>query len=202
MITSSFYKQYFCECGIIANSFESVKKIKVFKVFSGGDLSFIRFKATYKHMKRLILPLILLSVTPLTACTPVSAVRGNLVEDYQLKEVLPGIDGKDDVIRKIGSPTTISTFDENTWYYMGQKTKKKGILDPKVVEEKIIEVSFNADGKVANVVERKDGRQNIPIVQRTTPVSGNDFTFVQQMLVNVGKFNKQDEGAIATSGNR
>lgn len=131
-----------------------------------------------------------------------SAVRGNLVEDYQLKEVLPGIDGKDDVARKIGSPTTIAPFDDNTWYYMGQKTKKKGILDPKVVEEKIIVVTFAADGKVNAVKEQQNGRENVPIVQRQTPVSGNDLTFLQQMLGNVGKFNRPDAGAIDTSGNR
>lgn len=132
-----------------------------------------------------------------------TATRGNMLEEYQLKEVLPGIDGKDDVVRKIGSPTTISTFDENTWYYMGQKTKKKGIMDPKVVDEKIVIVTFAAaDGKVLTVSEQKNGRQSIPIVQRTTPVSGNDFTFIQQMLGNVGKFNKPDEGVIGTSGNR
>lgn len=154
-------------------------------------------------MKNIILSLVILSFTGLSACTPMVATRGNMLEEYQLKEVLPGIDGKDDVIRKIGSPTTVSTFDDNTWYYMGQKTKKKGIMDPKVVAEKIIVVTFAAeDGKVVAVKEQKDGREDIPLVQRTTPVSGNDFTFVQQMLGNVGKFNKPDEGVIGTSGNR
>lgn len=152
-------------------------------------------------MKNIILPILILSLTALSACTPMAATRGNLLEEYQLKEVLPGIDGKDDVVRKIGSPTTVSTFDDNTWYYMGQKTKKKGIMDPKVVDEKIVIVTFAAaDGKVLDVKEQKDGRTSIPIVQRTTPVSGNDFTFVQQMLGNVGKFNRPDEGAIGTSG--
>ncbi|MBL8640890.1 MAG: outer membrane protein assembly factor BamE [Alphaproteobacteria bacterium] len=154
-------------------------------------------------MKNVFLILLILSFSILSGCTPMSATRGNLLEDYQVKEILPGVDGKDDVIRKIGSPTTVSTFDDNTWYYMGQKTKKKGIMDPKVVSEKIVIISFApTTGKVLNIQEQKDARQDIPLVQRTTPVSGNDFTFVQQMLGNVGKFNRPDEGVIATSGNR
>lgn len=154
-------------------------------------------------MKNIILPLIILSLTGLSACTPMAATRGNMLEEYQLKEILPGIDGKDDVVRKVGSPTTVSTFDENKWYYMGQKTKKKGIMDPKVVAEKIVIITFAPeDGKVLAVTEQKDGREEIPVVQRTTPVSGNDFTFIQQMLGNVGKFNRPDEGVIGTSGNR
>ena len=108
----------------------------------------------------------------LSACTPQVATRGNLLEDYQMKEILPGIDAKEDVVRKIGSPTTIAPFDENVWYYMGRRTEKKGILDPKITQERIVVVSFNVtDGKVDKVVERKDGREDVPIVQRKTNTS-------------------------------
>ncbi len=152
-------------------------------------------------MKHLLLLLSVISLSFLSACTPTKATRGNLLEDYQLKEVLPGIDGKDDVIRKIGSPTTIAPFDDNTWYYFGQKTEKKGILDPKVVQEKIVVVTFDAtDGKVGSVKERKDGRDDIPVVQRKTPVSGNEYTFMQQMLGNIGKFNRPEGSATDTAG--
>ncbi|HNQ92102.1 MAG TPA: outer membrane protein assembly factor BamE [Alphaproteobacteria bacterium] len=144
---------------------------------------------------------LLILIAGLSACTPQVATRGNLLEDYQMKEILPGIDGKDEVMRKIGSPTTVAPFDDNVWYYMGQRTEKKGILDPKITQERIVVVSFDAtDGKVDNVVERKDGREDVPIVQRKTPTSGNEFTFIQQMLGNVGKFNKAPESAARTAG--
>ncbi|OIN85391.1 MAG: hypothetical protein AUJ12_09590 [Alphaproteobacteria bacterium CG1_02_46_17] len=144
--------------------------------------------------------LIVLAILPV-ACTPQVATRGNLLEDYQMKEVLPGIDTRDDVIRKIGSPTTVAPFDDNTWYYMGQRTEKKGILDPKIVEERIIVVTFNAeDGMVDKILQRQDGREDVPVVQRTTPTSGNDYTFIQQMLGNIGKFNKDPGNAANTAG--
>lgn len=150
-------------------------------------------------MKKLILSTIV-SAAVLSACTPVVATRGNLLEDYQMKEILAGIDGKDDVVRKVGSPTTVAPFDENTWYYMGQRTEKKGILDPKLVKERIVVVTFDADGKVGRVVERREGHQDIPVVQRTTPVEGNDFTFLQQMVGNIGKFNTPKASATKTAG--
>lgn len=134
-----------------------------------------------------------------TACTPVQATRGNLLEPYQIKEVLAGIDERADVVRKIGSPTTVSPFDENIWYYIGQRTVKKGITDPKVVQEKIVMITFDKDGKVGSVKERRDAKTDVPIVQRKTPVSGNEFTFVQQVLGNLGKFNKENGSAIDTS---
>ncbi len=150
-------------------------------------------------MKTRILTLCFVSLSLCAACTPVTATRGNLLEDYQLKEVLPGIDGKDDVVRKIGSPTTIAPFQDNIWYYMGQKTEKKGILDPKVVKQRLIEVSFDADGKVGHIKERRDPKDNIPLVQRTTPVSGNELTFLQQMIGNIGKFNAPKGSAADTA---
>lgn len=154
-------------------------------------------------MNKRLFSLILVPVAGflLSACTPQVATRGNLLEDYQMKEILPGIDAKEDVVRKIGSPTTIAPFDDNVWYYMGQRTEKKGILDPKITQERIVVVSFNqADGKVDKIIERKDGREDVPIVQRTTPTSGNEFTFMQQMLGNIGKFNKKEESATRTAG--
>ncbi|MEK7801851.1 MAG: outer membrane protein assembly factor BamE [Pseudomonadota bacterium] len=136
----------------------------------------------------------------LAACTPVTAIRGNLLEDYQLKEVVPGIDSREDVTRKIGSPTTIAPFDDKVWYYMGQKTAKKGIMDAKITTERIVIVSFLDDGKVDKVIERKQGREDIPIVQRTTPAAGTDFTLLQQMMGNLGKFNGAQESAAKTAG--
>jgi outer membrane protein assembly factor BamE (lipoprotein component of BamABCDE complex) len=152
-------------------------------------------------MKR-ILSLIFIGMT-LTACTPTVANRGNLVETYKMQEVVPGQDSKDDVIRKIGSPTTISPFDVNTWYYVGQLTEKKAMLDPKIKREKIYVVSFLPDGYVDKIVERRDGRKDVPIVDRVTPTSGNEFTFMQQMLGNLGRFNsaKQSAATTATGGN-
>jgi len=136
-----------------------------------------------------------------SGCTPQVATRGNLLEDYQMKEVLPGLDAKEDVIRKIGSPTSIAPFDENTWYYMGQRTSKKGIMDPEVTQERIVVVTFNTeDGRVDKIVERRDGRDDIPIVQRHTPTSGNEYTFIQQLLGNLGKFNAPEQSAARTAG--
>ena len=148
-------------------------------------------------MKR-ILSLIFIGIA-LTACTPTVSNRGNLVETYKMQEVVPGQDSKDDVIRKIGSPTTISPFDVNTWYYIGQIKEKTAMLDPKIKREKIYVVSFLPDGYVDKIVERRDGHKDIPIVDRVTPTTGNEFTFMQQMLGNLGRFNSAKGSAATTA---
>lgn len=137
----------------------------------------------------------------LAGCTPMVANRGNLLDDYQMKELEPGVDGPDEVVRKLGSPTTVAPFDDHTWYYIGQKTSKTGILDAKITEERIVVVTFNpADGLVDRVVERQDGREDIPLVQRKTPTTGNEFTVIQQMMGNLGKFNRAEGNAATTAG--
>ncbi len=127
------------------------------------------------------------------ACTPTSAQRGNMVQDFQLEEVVTGIHTRSDVLRILGSPTTQAPFDENIWYYIGQETEKRGILDPEVVEERIIVVAFNEEGVVQSINEADADRINIPIERSKTPTHGNDVTIMQQFLGNLGKFNPQSQ---------
>ena len=126
------------------------------------------------------------------ACTPVQATRGNLVEDFRLAEIKPGVSTQTDVLAIMGSPTTQDPFDPQIWYYLGQKTEKKGILDPKVVEERVVRLTFDkTTGLVAEVMPLDNIRNDIPIAKRVTPTSGNEMTAVQQMMSNLGKFNKE-----------
>jgi outer membrane protein assembly factor BamE (lipoprotein component of BamABCDE complex) len=129
----------------------------------------------------------------LTACAPTKATRGNIVDDYRMAEVVPGTSTQSDVIRVLGSPTAQDPFDPSIWYYIGQKTEKKGILDPKVTEEKIVRATFDpATGVLKEIARIDNSRNNIPISKRKTPTSGNEMTAVQQVLGNLGKFNKPE----------
>ena len=132
-----------------------------------------------------------------SGCTPTHNVRGNLVEDYQLKEVVPGKDSRTDILRKLGSPTTKAPFDDNTWYYMGQDMEKRGIFDPEVKKERIIVVTFNDDGIVQDIRDTHNKRVDLPYVRDKTPTSGKDITVLQQLVGNLGKFNKDESGGDA-----
>lgn len=132
-------------------------------------------------------------------CTATEATRGNIVEDYRMAEVVPGVSSRTNVLKSLGSPTTTAPFDENVWYYIGQKTEKRGIFDPKVVEEKVVVVAFNGEGLV-NTIEEVDANQvNVPRVRRKTPTSGNEVTIMEQLVGNVGRFNKGKTSAVDTA---
>lgn len=133
--------------------------------------------------------LILACVPCVAACSPVKAKRGNFIEDYQMVEIKEGESTRSDVLRIMGSPTTVSTFNQNVWYYLGQNTEKRGILDPQVVDQRVVAVVFNGEGVVERIQNVENGREDIPIARNKTPTHGNDLTFTQQLLGNLGRFN-------------
>lgn len=128
----------------------------------------------------------------LGACTPTQAQRGNLLEDEQIKRIETGKHTKSDVLRLIGSPTTVAPFDDSIWYYIGQETEKRGILDPEIKKERIVAVKFAEDGMIESINDVNSGRINIPIERESTPTHGNQTTIMQEFLGNLGKFNPQD----------
>lgn len=146
-----------------------------------------------------LLPLTILAFM-LAACTPTQATRGNIVEEYRMTEIIPGVSSRTNVLQSLGSPTTQAPFDDNVWYYIGQKTEKVGIFDPKVVDKKVVVVAFNDEG-IVDLIEEVDSEMiNVPNVRRKTPTGGNDITVMQQLIGNVGRFNAKKQSAAATAG--
>ena len=135
------------------------------------------------------------SILTASACAPVKKTRGNMLKDYQVVQVEEGIDTRSDVIRKLGSPTTVAPFDENVWFYIGQKTEKKGIFAPEVIDERITLVQFDETGAVKTVMDVDQDRMDIPLSSDSTPTGGLDVTILQQLLGNLGKFNAPQSSA-------
>ena len=89
----------------------------------------------------------------------------------------------------LGTPSTVGTFDENTWYYIGARTEKTAFFQPEVVERKVVVVRFDENGTVADIQELdQSAGQQVELVERTTPTAGRDMNFIEQMLGNIGRF--------------
>ncbi len=120
-------------------------------------------------------------------CSPKIETRGHLLEPEKVSDIKVGISTREDVLNKIGSPTQVSTFDENTWLYVGRRTEQYSFLDPKTVESKAIEIRFDEVGIVTAVNELDpSGARNVTPVARSTPTYGHDMTFVEQIVGNLG----------------
>lgn len=125
------------------------------------------------------------------ACTPAVKQHGNMLRDDQVAEIAPGVHTRTEVLRLLGSPTTKAAFDDNIWYYIGQETQKRGILDPEVTENRVYVVTFNDKGKVQDIGQIDEEMINVSYSDDKTPTHGNDITVMQQLLGNLGRFNPQ-----------
>ena len=124
------------------------------------------------------------------ACSPVLATRGNLIDDERFDRIAVGRSTVNDVANLFGSPTTVSTFDRQTWFYIGQRTEKTAFFDPEVIERRVIRVEFTASGIVSQIEDLDlDDAQTVELVERETPTLGRRLTVLEQLLGNFGRFN-------------
>jgi outer membrane protein assembly factor BamE (lipoprotein component of BamABCDE complex) len=131
----------------------------------------------------------------LAACSPSVDTRGNLADKDRLQQITPGVSTRDDVAAVLGTPSTMGTFDPNTWYYIGARTEKTAFFRPDTVERKVVVVKFDEAGTVADVhqLDQSAGKE-VELVERTTPTAGRDLNFIEQMLGNVGRFSGGNGG--------
>lgn len=136
-------------------------------------------------------PLLLAGVLlfSLGACEQTVNVRGNLPDPEIISKINPGIHTRVDIASLLGSPSTVSTFEDSKWYYIGQKSTQFAFFEPEVLERKVVVVLFDRSGKVeeTKTLTLEDG-QLIDPVNRITPTEGRKITLLQQLFGNIGRF--------------
>ena len=152
----------------------------------------ILMNANYRRM--LLASLVMATALTAAACTPRIDQRGNKPDEDQVVQINPGVDDKNRVAELIGTPSTISTFDDRTWYYISKRTETTAFLDPDLMDQEVLAIMFDENGIVQNmrIYGPEDGR-TIAYVDRTTPTEGNELTIMQQLLGNLGRFNPQND---------
>jgi outer membrane protein assembly factor BamE (lipoprotein component of BamABCDE complex) len=130
------------------------------------------------------------SIVVIAACTTLVEQRGNLPPPEKLAEIQPGVTSKDEVIKILGSPSSVSIFNDKSWYYISRRTGQFAFFDPDVIDQQVHVVNFDDQGVVKTVDHKgvQDARAIDP-VPRATPAPGRELTFLEQLIGNVGKFN-------------
>jgi outer membrane protein assembly factor BamE (lipoprotein component of BamABCDE complex) len=130
----------------------------------------------------------------LIACAT-TVPRGHLKEDEELTDIHVGSSTSGDVQKHLGSPSSKSTFGPSTWYYVSSIHQTRSILPTKVVDQHVIEIAFDASGVVKSVKQYGlADSKNIEVATDTTPTEGQKLGFFEQLLSNLGRFNKNDTG--------
>ena len=130
------------------------------------------------------------SIAVIAACSPLVEQRGNLPPPEKLAEIQPGVTSKDEVIKILGSPSSVSIFNDKSWYYISRRTGQFAFFEPDVLDQQVHIVNFDDQGVVKTVDHKgvQDARAIDP-VPRATPAPGRELTFLEQLIGNVGKFN-------------
>ncbi len=111
---------------------------------------------------------------------------------------------REDVVRLIGSPSSVATFNPNVWYYISQKQEQFAFFKPTILDQKVMQLTFNDAGRLQSIKDYDlSNAQDITMVSRITPTAGKELTILEQILGNVGKFSgpgRQDQPGAPTSG--
>jgi outer membrane protein assembly factor BamE (lipoprotein component of BamABCDE complex) len=141
-----------------------------------------------RYAQRLLLSTLI--AVALAACQPTIDQRGNLPDDKKISAIEPGVTTKQAVSQLLGTPSSVSTFGDKTWYYISRRTEQTAFFNPQVLDQQVIVVGFDEGGIVRNVqhLNLADSRPVDPS-PRETPSAGKELGFVEQLLGNLGKFN-------------
>jgi outer membrane protein assembly factor BamE (lipoprotein component of BamABCDE complex) len=128
----------------------------------------------------------------LGGCVATVDQRGNLPEADKIAQIQPGSTTRDQVAKILGTPSSTGIFNDKSWYYISRKTKRVAFFDPDVLDQQVYVVNFDGKGVVNSVDHKdlKDGRDIDP-APGATPAPGRELTFVEQVLGNIGRFNKK-----------
>jgi outer membrane protein assembly factor BamE (lipoprotein component of BamABCDE complex) len=131
-----------------------------------------------------------IAAVTLAGCSTTVEQRGNLPPPDELAQIHPGKTTKDQVVKILGTPSSVSVFNDKDWYYVSLRTKQFSFFDPKVLDQQVYIVDFNDDGIVKAVGHKTlvDGKEVVPVA-RVTPAPGRELTFLEQLIGNLGKFN-------------
>jgi len=123
------------------------------------------------------------------ACSPTIARQGFQVMDAAPRDLKIGEDSKSTVMAKLGSPSAVSTFEPNVWFYVSQTTEKYTYHKAKVSARDVTVVTFDPTTELVASVETLDlaDARRVSYSDRETPTRGRELTIMEQLLGTIGQ---------------
>jgi outer membrane protein assembly factor BamE (lipoprotein component of BamABCDE complex) len=124
-----------------------------------------------------------------SACAPTHTYNGFLPDrnNQEIPDPQVGVDTRDTVVARFGSPSTTAVYDGTSWYYVSQVQESVAFYNPRITERRVMVVRF--DGETVAGVE-KYGLERGRLVNYSddvTPTRGRELGFLEQLLGNVGR---------------
>ncbi len=137
----------------------------------------------------LVLAAGLLASFTLAGCENIVDQRGFAATPGSVDKIEIGTQSREDIVRLVGSPSAVATFNPNVWYYISQKQETVAFLKPKIIEQHVMQLTFNDAGRLQALKKYDlEDSEHITMVSRITPTAGKELTILEQILGNVGRF--------------
>jgi Small protein A (tmRNA-binding) len=139
-------------------------------------------------MSRIILASIFAAV--MTGCAVKESYHGaSIMIEENLADIRVGSDNQRTVAAKLGSPTLVAPLDQNRWIYVGQQMKTYSFSKPEPQDIKVIEITFDDSGRVADVQQRNKGDYVAFDPDRDrTMTYGRSENMLHELFGNIGRF--------------
>ena len=125
--------------------------------------------------------------TGLSGCAGYRENRGFILDDNLAQAVQVGTDNKTSVERTLGRPTFTGQFNDNEWYYVSRKTSTFAFRAPRVTDQTVLRIRFDAAGNVSAI--DRTGKEQVASIDpygRTTPTLGRRKSFFEEFFGNIG----------------
>jgi outer membrane protein assembly factor BamE (lipoprotein component of BamABCDE complex) len=125
----------------------------------------------------------------LGACVGEEFQRGYLLDERAVQQVRPGMNA-DQVLQTLGTPSTVSTVGNRSWYYISQTSRRRvAFMGESVTDQRVTAVYFDKGLKVERVALYgiQDGKV-FDFISRTTPTGGAEQGFVKNLFRSLLRF--------------
>ena len=136
--------------------------------------------------------LVLVIVAGVAGCAQKTTTRGNLPTEAKLSQVTVGVHKKNDVRTLLGAPSTIGTFEDSVLGTTSVGIRHSLRFSVKRSSSKwssSCSLTIRASSEQIEVFDKDDLRE-ISLIERKTPTAGHSLGFFEQILGNIGRFNK------------
>lgn len=153
-----------------------------------------------RGLLRLSAAALVAAVAATSACAPTHSYNGFLPDrnNQEIPDPQVGVDTRDTITQRFGSPSTTAVFDQTAWYYVSSVQESVAFYTPRITERRVMVVRF--DGEMVTAVE-KYGLERGRLVaydDHITPTRGRELGVLEQLFGNVGATplpnQEEDEG--------
>jgi outer membrane protein assembly factor BamE (lipoprotein component of BamABCDE complex) len=113
--------------------------------------------------------------------------RGAVIDPELASAIQVGVDNKDSVSKTLGRPSFTAQFNPDDWYYVARDTKTLAFRDPKVLNQTVLHIRFDAAGNVTRI--DRTGKELIASIDPEsghTPTLGRKRSFFDELFGNIG----------------